>query len=516
MENLEYLKTQVAGLINLYNAKRFDDVVRKGKVLIKKYPNQIIFYNATSLSLSALGKNEEALQLLKQALYQQPNNVNVLNNLGLVNEKLNNTKLAREYYQSAIKINKNFMDALVNLGNLNLIEKNLKDAKICYEKALHISNSKETDEIINMAVGNYNQQIGDFKQAIVNFEVVNKLNPNNTGADKSISLIHKYDNDNDPHLKSMEKKLKLNLNDDSQKQLFFALSKAYEDIKNYKKSFNYSSQGNKIADREFNYNLKDDIDLFDQIKNTFKEKNIQKDLGGDHKIIFIVGMPRSGTSLAEQILSSHNDVYGAGELRFLGDSINKHLFKNKKINEIDFESLNDVQTEYLNEIKSFNYNEKFISDKAPLNFKWIGFIKNLFPKSKIVHCVRNPMDVCYSNFKNSFQSYSLSFCYDIKKLGKFYNLYEDLMIFWNEIFPNGIYNLSYEKIINDQENETKKLLKFCNLTWDENCLDPHKNKKAVATASLAQVRSPIYKSSIGKWENFSEELKDLKDLIIKN
>ena len=123
------------------------------------------------------------------------------------------------------------------------------------------------------------------------------------------------------------------------------------------------------------------------------------------------------------------------------------------------------------------------------------------------------MDVCYSNFKNSFESSSLAFCYDIKKLGGFYKLYKDLMIFWNKLFPDDIYNLSYEKIINNQEIETKSLLKFCNLEWDQNCLSPHKNKKTVATASLAQVRNPIYKSSIKKWENYSDELSELKKII---
>ena len=230
-------------------------------------------------------------------------------------------------------------------------------------------------------------------------------------------------------------------------------------------------------------------------------------------------MPRSGTSLAEQILSSHKHVYGAGELSFLSDSINKNLyeekkFKSTKFDEISFETLNTIRNEYLEKIQSFKHNEDFIIDKAPLNFKWIGFITNLFPGSKIIHCDRDPMDVCYSNFKNSFQSYSLSFCYDIKNLGNFYNLYKDLMIFWNNTYPNEIYNLSYEKIVNDQKKETEKLLKFCDLEWDENCLKPHKNNKSVATASLAQVRSPIYKSSIRKWENYSEELKELKNIIV--
>ena len=179
-------------------------------------------------------------------------------------------------------------------------------------------------------------------------------------------------------------------------------------------------------------------------------------------------------------------------------------------------NLVQIQNEYLDKIKFFNYKENVLTDKAPLNFKWIGFIKILFPNAKIIHCDRDAMDTCFSIFKNYFQSYGLSFGYDIKKLGKFYNLYKDLINFWINKYPNQIYNLSYEKMISNQKQETEKLLSFCNLDWDENCLSPHKNRKTVATASLAQVRSPVYNSSIKRWEKFSDELFELKKIILQN
>ena len=123
------------------------------------------------------------------------------------------------------------------------------------------------------------------------------------------------------------------------------------------------------------------------------------------------------------------------------------------------------------------------------------------------------MDVCFSNYKNTFTSESIAFCYNLNKLGNYFKLYKDLMNFWYQIYNDQIYKLSYEKLINDQEGETKKLIKFCELEWDLNCLSPHKNNKKVSTASLAQVRSPIYKSSIKLWENYSKNLNDLKKLI---
>ena len=520
MKDLEKLKEQTSILINLYNLKRFDDVIQKGKVLLKKYPDQIIFYNAISLSLSSIDQNEEALKLLKQALTLQPNNIYVLNNLGLINGKLNREGLSREYYEKALSLNSNFIEALVNLGNLELNEKKPDKAGHYLKKALSLSKTKQTDELIYMALGNYNQQIGNFEEAINNFKVINKINKNNTAADKSISLIHKYLKKDDPHLLAMEAKLIDNKNNDNLKTLYFALGKAYEDIKNYKKSFECLKAGNKIANREFNYNINDDIAFFNEIKDLFRNFKSEKTIFSDRKIIFIVGMPRSGTTLAEQILSSHNDVYGAGELKYLGESIKKNLIKNGKfignLEKISDQDLTKIQTEYLEQIETLEYKEGVLTDKAPLNFKWIGFIKIVFPNAKIIHCDRDAMDTCFSNFKNSFQSYSLAFCYDLEKLGKFFNLYKDLMNFWISKYPDQIYSLSYEKLINDQKQETEKLLKFCNLNWDENCLSPHKNKKTVATASLAQVRSPIYSSSIKKWEKFSDELIELKNIILKN
>ena len=229
-------------------------------------------------------------------------------------------------------------------------------------------------------------------------------------------------------------------------------------------------------------------------------------------------MPRSGTTLTEQIISSHKHVYGAGELSFLEAAIRKNILNENKfikdtISNIEFEPLKKIQEEYLNQVNLFNFKEKIFTDKAPLNFRWIGIIKILFPNCKIIHCQREPMDVCFSNFKNTFTSKSISFCYNLNKLGNYYNLYSDLMNFWKEMFGSEIYDLSYEKLINNQEGETKKLLSYCELEWDVNCLSPHKNEKLVATASLAQVRSPIYKSSIKKWQNYSDNLKDLENLI---
>ena len=523
----KYLEKQASILVNLYNSKKFDEAVQKGKILIKKFPNQLMFYNATALSLSSIGENQEALKILKEALNLRPNDIFILNNLGLINSNIGNNKISREYLEKAISINENFLDALLNLGNLDLKEGKTKQSRHNLLKALKVSKSASADETINMSLGNLNQQIGDFDAALENYKIINKINPLNTSADKSISTMHKYKSSNDAHFLSMVNK-KNNIKDkDDLKSLYFALGKACEDFKEYEESFKYINLGNSIADKQIQYNIDNDKKLFLELKRIFKNLDINSINPSKKKIIFILGMPRSGTTLTEQIISSHKDVHGAGELNYMSDAVQLFAEKNKNektplwkilenIKEIKFEHLERMQKQYSEKLSLHDFNEEVVTDKAPLNFRWIGFIKKIFPNSKIIHCKRNPMDICFSNYKNSFSAASLGFCYNLNKLGKYYNLYKDLMLFWDEEFKNQIYHLSYENLINDKENEVKKLLNFCELAWDKNCLNPQNNKKAVATASLAQVRSPIYKSSIEKWKSFEFGLKELKEIINLN
>ena len=520
----KYLENQASILVNLYNSKRFNEAVQKGKILIKKFPNQLIFYNATALSLSSLGENDEALRILKEGLIVRPMDIFILNNLGLINSNINNNKISREYLEKAISINPDFVDALLNLGNLDLKEGKTEKAKENYVKALKLSKHSASDETINMALGNLNQQIGEFDAALENYKIVNKLNPQNTSADKSISTIHKYENANDSHFLSMKNKINKIKDQNNLKTLYFGLGKACEDFKEFQEAFKYLSLGNLITDKQIKYNVEDDKKLFLEIKRIFETTEMQSIEPLEEKIIFILGMPRSGTTLVEQIISAHSDVHGAGELNYMTEAIesfsrnkeNKNLrlweiFKD--IKEISFEDIKKMQFDYSDKLKLHDSKNKIITDKAPLNFRWIGFIKMIFPNSKIIHCNRNPMDICFSNYKNSFSAGSLGFCYSLDKIGQFFNLYKDLMLFWDNKFKGKIYQLSYENLINNKEQEVKKLLEFCELNWDENCLNPHQNKKAVATASLAQVRSPIYKSSIEKWKNFEFGLDKLKNII---
>ena len=280
---------------------------------------------------------------------------------------------------------------------------------------------------------------------------------------------------------------------------------------------------NKLKYESLNYNFDNEIKLFKDLKETFEKLNTEKLINSTiskKKIIFILGMPRSGTTLVEQIISSHSKVFGAGELPYLSKILSKNFFNKSELSKEKIrniltennEEIDRIANEYLDYIDKFNTKENNITDKAPLNFRWIGFIKILFPNSKIIHCTRNPKDNCLSLFKNIFEG-GLNFSYDQKTLGTFYNLYSDLMIFWNQKFSCFIHEANYEKILSNQLEESKKIIEFCGLDWEEECLNFHENKAPIKTMSTAQARKPLYKSSLNSYEKFSPYLETLNKII---
>tara|TARA_Y100000996_G_scaffold240723_1_gene189298 strand:- start:753 stop:2288 length:1536 start_codon:yes stop_codon:yes gene_type:complete len=509
MENIDYLKKKASILINLYNIKKYEELIEKGMPLIKKFPDQVVFYNAVSLAYNQLQKFDEAKTLLKKCLKQNPNNIFVINNLGLVLSTSGEDIEAEKYYKEALKLKPDYIDSLVNLGNLRMRQNKSLEAEKLYLKALEVDKNLEQ---INISLAQCYSQIGKFKDAEKIYLQILDKNPNNTSADKSLSQIHKYENKDDAHLKSLEIKVNKISNERNLAQINFALGKAYEDINEFEKAFNCYKKGNDILSKIKKYDVEKDKKLLLILKKIFSSNQISTLKSPSKKIIFIVGMPRSGTTLVEQILSSHKKIYGAGELSFLTQTIEKNILK-KKLNEINNSTLIAIQEDYISKLNFFDYKEDYLIDKAPLNFRWIGFIKKIFPNSKIVHCKRDSMDICWSNYKNTFSSTLQDYSYNFKTLSTYYNLYNELMIFWNQKFKEDIFEIKYEDLVDNLEHEAKKLIKYCNLEWDKNCLEFYKNKKTVSTASVAQVREPIYKSSVKKWEKFSNQLIDLKKRI---
>ena len=329
------------------------------------------------------------------------------------------------------------------------------------------------------------------------------------------SALINYKNDTN-HLFLMEDKLKkMELNDNEKIQLYFALSKAYEDKLNFSKAFQYFEDGNRLKRSQSNYNIDKDKRLFKSIKKFFNNSkldtaNLQK---FNKNIIFILGMPRSGTTLVEQIISSHKDVFGAGEIGYLSKLIyknfsdkNNNLF-NDNIMDQEVTVFKNIANEYHSYISNFNFEHYHITDKALLNFQWIGFIKILFPNAKIINCLRNQENNCLSIYKNLFE-HEGAWCYDKKELSEFYELYLDLMRFWKKKFPDSIYEVQYEDLVSNSEKSIKKLINYLDIGWDENCLKFYQNKNAIKTLSVNQARKEIYTSSVDVYDNYKPYLKN--------
>ena len=298
-------------------------------------------------------------------------------------------------------------------------------------------------------------------------------------------------------------------------ELSFALGKAFDDIKKFDKAFKYYKEGNKLRRSNIKFSIKRENNEFSIIKKAFNENFFKKNqnIGNeDSTPIFILGMPRSGTTLVEQIISSHPNVYGGGELNYLNDLVKRYFYKDDSlsfelINQDNENNFANISLEYIEKIKKISKKSLYITDKLPINFKWIGLIKLILPKSKVIHCVRNSKDICISIYKNYFTNTELNYAYDLDELVSFYNLYNDLMNFWEKSFPNFIIQIKYEELIKNPKKEIPKLIKKCNLSWDEKCIKFYDNKRTVKTASDTQVRNKIFKSSVDSWKKYEKYVK---------
>ena len=228
----------------------------------------------------------------------------------------------------------------------------------------------------------------------------------------------------------------------------------------------------------------------------------------DRTPIFIVGMMRSGTTLVEQILASHDEVSGGGELLYLDEIITKEcggyhsdqFFKS--FSNLSLKNYENLGQSYLAKLRVHGPHAQFITDKLPSNFQIVGIIHKIFPKAKIIHCRRNPVDTCLSIFNNYFPEGNHQYAYNLEELGQYYKLYQNLMRHWHDVLPGRVYDIQYEDLVSNQERETRNLLGHCDLSWDEKCMAFYRTRRSVETASAVQVRRPLYGDSVARYQRY--------------
>ena len=546
MSQEESPQARIQSVVTLYSNGQVQEALDSVQTLIKDYPKEALLHNICGACYSGLGQLDAALKSYKQALAIKPDYAEANNNLGVTLKELGQLNEAVKCYKKALAIKPDYAEANNNLGVTLQELGQLNEAIKSYEQAIEIKsdyaeahnnlgNTLRELSLLETAVKHYEQALAikpDYAQAYHNLGIVFKelgqhdaslksyekavaIKPDYVKAHHSISFLKKC-TENDPQITQMQSLLSAgNLSQSDRKHLYFALSKANEDLGKQDEFFEYLHEGNRLRKEELDYSLEIDQKLFSIIKKMFKTPKSLSYEASTIQPIFIVSLPRSGTTLVEQIIASHQAVYGAGELTTLGNLIAPIIedfsTHNNSLTKKDFLS---IRQQYLDALSVFNAPEDVITDKMPLNFQYIGFILSAFPEAKIVHLKRDARATCWSIYRRYFFRVGNGWCnhgwaYNLDDLAGFYGLYTDLMDFWHQTFPDKIYELCYEDLTTNQEEETRKLLDYCELDWDENCLNFHTTKRAVKTASALQVRQKMYQGSSEAWKKHESYLQPL-------
>ena len=550
--------------VTLQNLGLMDEAITSYENAIASHPNYAEAHNNLGVALQNLSLMDEAITSYENAIASNPNYAEAHNNLGNIFRELEQLNAAVKSYEKVVAINPDYPEAHFNLGNTLVELEQLETAVKSYEKVIAINPDyhqahynlgntlaelgqletavKSYEKVIAINpdhpeayfnLGSSLQQLGKLDQAIKSYEKAISIRPNYSGAYYNLSYLKKY-TASDPQISKMQSLISSDdITQSGRIDLYFALAKVNENLDNQDELFKYLHEGNRLLKHELNYSLDRSKTLFSTVKETFSTPypDIEKSLSSEpstFKPIFIVGMPRSGSTLVEQIISSHHAVHGAGEFQDLRSLIapilSDDLIQGSKIastsigsNKIYLSSkaslpeaaFLSLRKQYLDVLSNLNVSESVITDKSLLNFRFIGFILTAFPEAKIVHMKRDARAICWSIYKSNFRNTGNGYSYNFDDLAGFYGLYTDLMDFWHQLFPDRIYDMCYEDLTTNQEEETRKLLEYCELEWDDNCLNFHTSKRAVKTASALQVRQKMYQGSSEAWKKYKTHLQPL-------
>ncbi|PIP43175.1 MAG: hypothetical protein COX17_08455 [Deltaproteobacteria bacterium CG23_combo_of_CG06-09_8_20_14_all_60_8] len=363
---------------------------------------------------------------------------------------------------------------------------------------------------------------GRLEEAEASFRHALGLDANNLGARLALTQVKKVEpgDENMAALVSEAGKLDTML-ETKALPLHFALGKCYDDTKQYDLAFSHYLEGCRLKRKRIQYNPADNDKACENIRAFFSRETVDKLRGKACQSdlpIFILGMPRSGTTLTEQIIASHPLVYGGGELPDLLDLVNQPRAGQsagypRSLNGITREELKALGEKYVAGLRARNPEARRITDKMPANFNCVGLIHLMLPNAKIVHVMRNPVDTCLSGFSRLFNK-SQHQSYDLAEIGRYCRNYALLMEHWRQVLPAGaFYEVQYEELVADHENQTRALLDYCGLEWDKACLESHKTERHIRTASVTQVRQPIYKTSVDRWRKYEKHLGPLLEAL---
>ena len=513
------LLNQIRGHIN---QRQYGDAVHACQRLLSLQADHVEAHFYLGIALGEKGFHYGALRHIGQAAKTCPRSGDYL---GQFSRFLYETGHYLDAFRAVNNVIKLGSKNARTLETIACIFTYLEKHQQAYDCFLKVTKYEPNDYMNYYNESNALQFLGRFKESAVALKKTLEINPGFYKAYWSMTQLHDNSSKVDEHVRNMEGMLE-NDNDDINKEIYlsFALGKEYEDRGEYSRSFNYYQRGCQAKRAGINYSADDENKLYDKIKRTFTPDILRDTTKGDlsKEPIFILGLPRTGTTLADRILASHSQVESAGELRNFRTilkclQMEKGLIKPDNLINIPEATVIDnaltidakeLGSRYIKSTRYITGNKPHFIDKLPQNNLYLGLIHRALPNAKILHITRNPMDTCFSNYKQLFAK-GCYYSYDLNDLAKSFVAYKDLMAYWHQALPNRIMDISYERLIDDTETEIRKMLDYCELDWETDCLNFHKNKTAVATASSHQVRRPIYNSSVGKWKKYELELQPL-------
>ena len=488
-------------LLALYRTSSFDGAEQLARSLSKKFPNHPIAWKVLGALMLQSKRELEAVEASQKAVALSPEDFEALNNLGVAQAAMGNFEEAERSYEAAIAMQLSFPEAHNNLGISLKALNRLYEAETAFKRAIAL---KPSFAEAHNNLGNTLLALGDLEAGRACLQQALQLKPDFAEAHRYLSSISHFDK-KEGHYSEMKALYEMPKTTPQQRcHLSFGLAKANEDLGFFERAFHYYSEGNALRKKSLDYSISQDAKLFSNLKlahvNVATSALPPSYESSSIIPVFIVGLPRSGTTLVEQIVSSHSKVTGAGELPYLaelGESLATGLIP------INAGLITRFRLQYLDKLQKIAKEQVIVVDKAPQNFLYLSLIKNAFPEAKVIHVKRDPAAVCWANFKHYFPSERLGYCYALDDMVQYHTLYENLMAYWKEAFPGFIFELDYELLTVDPERETKSIINYLDLAWEEACLRPEDNERAVTTASNMQVREKIYRDSSLKWRSFS-------------
>jgi len=478
-------------------------------------PDFLLALNNLGNARVIMGRNEDALALFARALALQPGFAPALHNSGMALAALGRHEEAVAAFAKAIAREPDYVSAYNNLGYSLRALGRREEALAAFDNCL----ARDPNYgYAHAGRASLLQAVGKIGEARIALERAVRLLPGNPTFHGALAEI-KHFGPGDPQIAAMEALLAKMSSTAPRMELHFALGKAYDDVGRNRDAFAQWRLGNVLKRASITYNETAELGAQRDIASVYTAPVISAlSGGGDNSDIpvFVIGMPRSGTSLVEQILASHPRVFGAGERAEFGQSVVGENPGGRGIYEIPQfspQALQRIGARYAQELKALAPGAARIVDKLPENFFFAGLIHLALPRARIIHIARDPADTCLSCYSKSFAR-GLGYTYDLGELGRFYRAYQNLMAHWRAVLPAGaMLEVQYETLVGDLEGEARRIVDYCGLDWDARCAAFHQTERGVHTASQFQVRQPIYKSAIGRWRAYREDLGPLFEAL---